>query len=107
MQTDQPEHLRHVSLSPKSPYVREKTAPEPAAFSYLLVSHRVSILRSLRLRISDMGTTLDILCTDPRSFPAVLLLRTVAIYSGSKRVAIPLSIAYAVCPQDKRLGLCG
>ena len=56
--------------------------------------------------MSDMGTTLDILGTDPRSFPAVLLLRTIAIYSGSKRVAIPLTIGYVVCPQGKRLGSC-
>jgi len=57
--------------------------------------------------MSDMGPTLDILGTDPQASPAILLLRTIAIYSGSKRVAIPLSVAYTVRPQDKRPGLCG
>jgi len=54
--------------------------------------------------MSDMGTTLGILGTDPQLFPAILLLRTIAIYTGSKRVAIPLSIVYTVRPGTNAWG---
>jgi len=55
--------------------------------------------------MSGIGTTLDVLRAHPQSFPAILLLRTIAIYSRSKHVVIPLSIAYVVCPQEKFLRL--
>ena len=48
-----------------------------------------------------------VLATYPRPPPAILLLRTIAIYSRSRLITIPLSIAYAVRPQGKLLGLCG
>jgi len=35
-------------------------------------------------------------------FPGILLLRTSAICSGSKRVIVPLSIVYAVRPRPVR-----
>ena len=38
--------------------------------------------------------------THLRLFAAILLLRTIAIYSGSKRVTIPLTITYVVRPRD-------
>jgi len=96
LRADQPTPFRRVSFSPKSPYVRENASPELVRIELFMVGHRVGILRNFHLRMSDIGTTLCVLGTDPQSLPAILLLRTIAIYSGSRRVAIPLSIVYAV-----------
>jgi len=57
--------------------------------------------------MSGMVIALDILGTHFQSFSGILLLRTVAIYSGSKLVVIPLSIAYVVRPQHSFTGLRG
>ena len=50
--------------------------------------------------MSGIGAALVVLDTHPKSFAAILLLRTYAIYSGSKRVTIPLTIIYVVRPRD-------
>jgi len=75
---------------------RKRYSQSSFAFNCLSVGHRVDILRNFHLRMSDIGITLCILGTDPQPSEAILLLRTIAIYSGSKRVAIPLSTTYVV-----------
>lgn len=45
-----------------------------------------------------MGVEFDVRILTTVRYPGILLLRTYAIYSGSRRVIFPLSITYAVRP---------
>ena len=51
------------------------------------------------------GVLLAILDTHPKSHPGILLLRTNAVYTRSKRVMIPLTTAYTVRPQFSFAGM--
>lgn len=73
----------------------------PLELSYIqmtFVRHREYLLWHIHLRMSGVGVSVVVLGTHPSSFLAILLLRTHALYSGSKRVTIPLSIFYTVSP---------
>ena len=77
-----------------------KTLPlELAPIQTLLLGHRDYLLRNNYLRMLGFGVGLAVLGTDHYSSTVILLLRTYAIYSKSKRVMIPLSVAYMVCYQ--------
>ena len=66
----------------------------------VMVEYREQIHWNIYFRRSVVGVPLVILGTQSWPFPAILLLRTNAIYSGTKWVTIFLSAIYTVRPLD-------
>ena len=64
----------------------------------VMVEYREQIHWNIYFRRSVVGVPLVILGTQSWPFPAILLLRTNAIYSGTKWVTIFLSAIYTVRP---------
>ena len=109
LRADKMKHSRHAIHSIKSPLVREKTSPlELVRVQMLLAGYREYCFWDRHLGMSGIVVAAASLGTHPCSFTAILLLRTSAIYSKSKWVTIPLSVAYAVRPRDFLVtALCG
>ena len=66
----------------------------------VMVECRDQIHWDMHLRMLVIGVALVTFGTHSWSSLAILLLRTSAIYSGSRRVTVPLWAAYAVRPLD-------
>ena len=74
--------------------------PEFVRIQMKLARFRVYPLWDSGLRMSAVRVTSAAASAHLWLFLAILLLRTNAIYSGSKRVVIPLTSGYVVRPQD-------
>ena len=69
-----------------------------------LAECRDHFLRDICLGMSGDRAAFTALSTHPSSVPAILLLRTNAICSGKKWIAIPLTIGYVVRPPGRLAG---
>ena len=96
-------HRRHAAPSTKSEHVR-KSYGRLICIQMVSVLHREHLPWDINLGMLGVEASLFDFTAHPLLFPAILLLRTHAVHSGSKRATIPLSIFYAVRPWDVLVG---